>query len=157
MVFFLNTKEIITKVECAAQEIADKNGFELVDVEFVKEVRDYYLRVYFDKDGGFSIDDCTLASRTIEKYIDAEDFIEQAYILEVSSPGLDRALKKDREFTKYKGRTVDLKLFKPLDGEKNFHGELLGLENGCIVISCEDKEYRFEKKNVAICRLSVEL
>ncbi len=154
----MQAKEIVKRVEEIITPFIEENGFELVEVEFVKEASVYYLRIYADKTGGFSIDDCELLSRFAEKKIDAEDFIEPAYILEVSSPGIDRALKKDFEYEKYKGRNVDVKLYKPVDGIKQFSGSLKGLIDGKIVIFLQDgEELSFDKKDVSVCRLSVEL
>lgn len=152
----MQVKDIIKRVEEVVQPFIDENGFELVEVEFVKEGPNHYLRLYVDKDGGFSINDCELVSRFVEGKLEAEDFIEQAYILEVSSPGIDRVLKKDFEYTKYKGKDVDVKLFKPIDKVKEFSGSLVGLIDGKIVITTENgEELSFDKKDVSTCRLSV--
>ncbi len=135
--------------------IAERN-LELVDLEFVKEGANWYLRVYIDKEGGVDIDDCEGVSRALEAKLDTEDPIEQAYILEVSSPGIDRPLKKDADFEKYRGEMIDIKLYKGLNGQKQYQGKLLGLENG--VISIEDEENKvitFEQKEVAGVRLAV--
>lgn len=152
----MQVKDIIKRVEELVQPFIDENGYELVEVEFVKEGPNHYLRLYVDKDGGFSINDCELVSRYVEGKLEAEDFIEQAYILEVSSPGIDRVLKKDYEYTKYKGKDVDVKLFKPIDKVKEFTGSLVGLIDDKIVITTEDgNELSFDKKDVSTCRLSV--
>lgn len=152
----MNSKEIINKVESLVLPIVSENNFELVDIEFLKEASNWYLRVFIDKEGGVTIDDCELVSRALETKIEKEDFIQQAYILEVSSPGIDRVLKKDFEFEKYKGKTVDIKLFKPIDKQKEFQGELLGLFDNVIAIKdINEKELRFDRKDVATCRLAV--
>lgn len=135
--------------------VAERN-LELVDFEFVKEGANWYLRVYIDKEGGVDIEDCEGVSRALEAELDADDPIEQAYILEVSSPGIDRPLKKDADFEKYRGEIIEIKLYKGIEGQKQFQGELLGLENG--VISIEDDEnkiFAFEQKDVASVRLAV--
>ncbi|WP_313528953.1 ribosome maturation factor RimP [Anaerotignum sp.] len=135
--------------------IAERN-LELVDLEFVKEGANWYLRVYIDKEGGVDIDDCEGVSRALEAKLDTADPIEQAYILEVSSPGIDRPLKKEADFVKYRGEIIDIKLYKAMDGQKQYQGKLLGLENG--VISIEDdknKVISFEQKDVAGARLAV--
>ncbi|WP_304507447.1 ribosome maturation factor RimP [Anaerotignum sp.] len=135
--------------------IAERN-LELVDLEFVKEGANWYLRIYIDKEGGVDIDDCEGVSRALEAKLDAEDPIEQAYILEVSSPGIDRPLKKAADFEKYRGEIIDIKLYKAFEGQKQFQGKLLGLENE--VISIEDdnnKVIAFEQKDVASVRLAV--
>lgn len=151
----MQTKEIIKQTEAFAKDITDKYALELVEVEYVKEGQDRFLRAYIDKEGGVTIDDCEKVSRELEEILDKEDFIDDAYILEVSSPGLDRALKKDYEFTKYKGRTVDVKLYKPIDKVKEFEGELVGLEDGNIIINTAEGQLSFKREDVAVCRLSV--
>lgn len=151
----MQTKDIIKKVEEYVMPIIDKNNYELVETEFVKEGANYYLRLYIDKEGGFSINDCETVSRYLEQKLEEDDFIDKAYILEVSSPGIDRVLKKYSEYIKYKGRIVDIKLYKPIDKVKEFQGELIGLIEDKIVINQDNKEISFDKKDVAICRLAV--
>ena len=151
----MQTKDIIKKVEEYVMPIIEQNNYELVETEFVKEGANYYLRLYIDKEGGFSINDCEIVSRYLEQKLEEEDFIDKAYILEVSSPGIDRVLKKDSEYVKYKGRIVDIKLYKPIDKVKEFQGELIGLVDDKIVIKEDNQEISFNKKDVAICRLAV--
>lgn len=151
----MQTKDIIKKVTDYAMPIIEENNFELVEVEFVKEGSNYYLRLYVDKEGGFSIQDCEKVSRYIEQKLEEDDIIEKAYILEVSSPGIDRILKKDSEYIKYKGRIVDIKLYKPIEKTKEFQGELVGLIDNQIVINEEGTELKFDRKDVAVCRLAV--
>ena len=136
--------------------ITDEHGFEMVDVEYVKEAGEYYLRVYIDKEEGISLNECELVSRELSPILDEKDPIKENYFLEVSSPGLDRALKKDRDFVRYQGRDVDLKLYKPLNGCKQFEGELVGLtEDNNIKIIANGKEMEFNRKDVAIVRLAI--
>lgn len=151
----MQTKDIIKKVEQYVMPIVEENNYELVEVEFVKEGANYYLRLYIDKEGGFSINDCEKVSRFLEQKLEEDDFIDKAYILEVSSPGIDRVLKKDSEYEKYKGRVVDIKLYKPIDKTKEFQGELVGLVDGNIIINENGTELKFDKKDVAVCRLAV--
>nr|WP_317358191.1 ribosome maturation factor RimP [uncultured Tyzzerella sp.] len=151
----MQTKDVIKKVEEYVMPIIEKNNYELVETEFVKEGANYYLRLYIDKEGGFSINDCEIVSRYLEQKLEEDDFIDKAYILEVSSPGIDRVLKKDNEYVKYKGRIVDIKLYKPLNKIKEFQGELIGLIDEKIVIKQDGEEISFDKKDVAICRLAV--
>ncbi|WP_250278488.1 ribosome maturation factor RimP [[Clostridium] colinum] len=151
----MQTKDIIKKVEQYVMPIIEKNNYELVETEFVKEGANYYLRLYIDKEGGFSINDCEIVSRYLEEKLEEDDFIDKAYILEVSSPGIDRVLKKDSEYQKYKGRIVDIKLYKPIDKVKEFQGELVGLIDDKIVVCENEKEISFDKKDVAVCRLAV--
>jgi ribosome maturation factor RimP len=149
----------MAKVESTISEIvtpiAEKHGYELVDVEYKKEGSNWYLRIFIDKEGGITIEDCENVSRELDETLD-EKLIPEAYILEVSSPGLDRPLKKDADFEKYKGKIVDIKLYKSIDKQKEFQGELLGLENNIIKIMSETGNVlEFERENVAMVRLTV--
>ena len=138
------------------EPIVEANALELVDLEFVKEGVNWYLRVYIDKEGGVNIDDCERVSRALEAKLDEYDPIEQAYILEVSSPGIDRPLKKDADFVKYQGEIIDVKLYQAQNGSKQYQGKLLGLENGILSIEEEDGTVvTFEQKDLASVRLAV--
>ncbi len=145
-----------SKVLPLLEPIVEANDLELVDLEFVKEGVNWYLRVYIDKEGGVNIDDCELVSRALEAKLDEADPIEQAYILEVSSPGIDRPLKKEADFVKYQGEIIDVKLYKTQNGSKQYQGKLLGLENGVISIEEENGNVvTFEHKDTASVRLAV--
>ncbi|MCB4302688.1 ribosome maturation factor RimP [Clostridioides difficile] len=149
-------KNLEATIEEIVTKITDEHGFEMVDVEYVKEAGEYYLRVYIDKEEGISLNECELVSRELSPILDEKDPIKGNYFLEVSSPGLDRALKKDRDFVRYQGRDVDLKLYKPLNGCKQFEGELVGLtEDNNIKIIANGKEMEFNRKDVAIVRLAI--
>ena len=113
------------QVESLMSEILLGTDYELVDVEYVKE-RDWYLRVFVDKAGGIDLDDCQNISEQLSAKLDKADIISGAYILEVSSPGIDRILKKDKDFVREAGKVVDVTLYAPLDGKKFFVGELIG-------------------------------
>ena len=113
--------------------LLDGTGLELVDVEYVKE-KDWYLRIFIDKPEGISIDDCQELSGKIEAELDRRDMIPESYILEVSSPGLDRVLRKDQDFVREKGKMVDVSFYKPVDGEKMICGRLIGREDGRLLL-----------------------
>ena len=138
--------------------LMEENGFELVDVEYVKEGANWYLRVYVDKENGIDIDDCVLVSRGLEEKLDAEDFIKEAYILEVSSPGLTRPLKKDKDFERNIGKRVEVKLYKAQDGLREFEAVLSDFSDGKIhlIPDGEEKEHVFDKKEIAMIRLAFE-
>ena len=119
-----------------------------------KEGSDWYLRVYIDKEGGVTIDDCEKVSRAFNEVLDKEDYIEETYIFEVSSPGLGRKLKKDVHFEKAIGENVDVKLFKPVDKVKEFSGVLKSFDQNTVTIAVEDKEISFNRKDIAIIKLS---
>ena len=116
------------RIEELIQPTVTEMGYELVDVEFVKEGPNWYLRIFIDKEGGVTIDDCEAVSKTLEKIFDEKDPIEQAYFLEISSPGIDRPLKKKEDFIKYNGEMVDVKLYKPYEGSKEYTGKLVGYD-----------------------------
>ena len=123
--------KVETQVEDLMSEILSGTDFELVDVEYVKE-RDWYLRVFVDKAGGIDLDDCQNLSEQLSAKLDQLDIIGGAYILEVSSPGIDRILKKDKDFLREAGKIVDVTLYAPIDGEKIFVGELIGRDENFL-------------------------
>lgn len=151
----MNKKQIIDAVTNYMQPIMEENAFELVDVEFVKEGTTFYLRIYVDKEGGITIDDCQLTSRSIEKVLDEKDLIDIPYILEVSSPGLDRVLKKDKDFEKFQGAMVDIKLYEPINKKKHLTAKLLGKTDTYLSIEDEGNERQIALKNIAIVRLAI--
>ena len=133
----------MSKVETKVEEIASMllrrqiGKFELVDVEYVKE-RDWYLRVFIDKEGGIGLDDCQKISDLLGKELDEQRVIDNSYILEVSSPGLDRVLKKPRDYERERGKEVDVTFYAPIDGEKSITGTLEGCEEGNLKL--KDRE-----------------
>ena len=149
-------EEYERKTEQLLEPILKENNFDLYDVEFVKEAGTFYLRAFIDKEGGININDCELVSRRLSDLLDEKDFIPDAYILEVSSPGLGRALKKDKHFEKSIGEEVEIKLFKAIDKQKDFTGYLESFTDDVIVISDEaENEMEFERSNIASVRLVV--
>ncbi len=112
--------------------------FELVDVAFVKEGRHRYLRVFIDKDGGVTIDDCALVSQALNAVLDKHDPVEENYILEVSSPGVERPLKKPEHFVRFKGKLAQIKLYFPLDGSKLIEGTIVDYRDGDVIIALRD-------------------
>ena len=122
---------IEAEVEKIVEELLENTGLELVAVDYVKE-RDWYLRVFIDKEGGVDLDDCQDLSRKLEELLDAQDIIKTSYILEVSSPGLDRELKKPRDFQREMGKDIDVSLFAPLDGKKVVTGPLSAYDGETI-------------------------
>lgn len=137
--------------------IAEKNGVEIYDVEYVKEGSDWYLRAYIDKPEGVTINDCETVSRALSDALDVEDFIEDAYILEVSSPGLGRTLKKDRHLEKSLGAEVEIRTYKPIDKQKEFSGVLKAYDAETVTIEEDGKERVFNRKETALIRLTLDL
>lgn len=143
------------KTENLIMPVIEANNFELVDVEFVKEGSSWYLRLYVDKEGGITIEDCELVSRAMSEILDKEDYIEEAYILEVSSPGLGRPLKKDKDFVRSMGEEVEIKLYKPVDKQKEFVGLLKDFDKTSVTIEQESGEEKtFNRTDIALIRLT---
>ena len=135
--------------------IIEEGNFELVDVEYVKEGANWYLRIYADKEGGINIDDCVTISRAIEVKLDEKDVIEDAYILEVSSPGLGRQLKKDRDYKRSLGEEIEFKLYKARNKQKEFEGILKDFDEHTFTITLDDEDVVFDRKDIAMMRLAV--
>ncbi len=140
--------------------IAENAGVEIYDVEYVKEGSDFYLRAYIDKPGGVDINDCEKVSRALSDALDEKDFIPDSYILEVSSPGLGRALKKDKHLARSIGETVELKTYKPIEKCKEFEGVLKSFDTESIMIETEEengkKELTFARADIALVRLALD-
>ena len=137
------------------EPIAKDNAVEIWDVEFKKEGPDYVLRVYLDKEEGISIDDCEKVSRALEAVLDEKDPISQAYLLEVSSAGLDRSIKYDFHFEKCMGKEVDVKLFAPLNGAKEFTATLTGFGEGIVSLEQDGETLSVPQDKISQLRLAV--
>lgn len=143
------------KTEELLLPIIEENGFELVDVEYVKEGSTWYLRAYIDKPGGITVDDCEKVSRRLSDLLDEKDYIDEAYILEVSSPGLGRPLKKDKDFARSIGEEVEIRTFRPIRHQKEFTGILKAYDKEKIIIEVEEQEQmEFERSQIALIRLA---
>ena len=146
-------KDYESKTETLIQPLIDANHFELVDVEWVKEGANWYLRVYIDKEGGITVDDCELVSRAFEEKLDEEDYISENYIFEVSSPGLDRPLKKEKDFIRNIGKDVEVKLYKAINKEKEFVGILTAYDDETVTLEMDDEStMTFNRSDIAIIR-----
>lgn len=145
-----------SRTETLLQPIAAARGVEIYDVEYVKEGSDWYLRAYIDKPEGVTINDCENVSRALSDVLDAEDYIADAYILEVSSPGLGRTLKKDRHLEKSLGKEIEVKTYKPIDKQKEFSGILKAYDAETITIEEEGAERVFQRSDVALIRLALD-
>ena len=149
-------KNIESTIEELVQPIVDARNIEIVDIEYVKEAGQFYLRIYLEKEGGITLDDCAEVSRELNPILDEKDPIKDNYFLEVSSPGLDRPLKKEKDFIRYAGYDVEIKLYKPLNGTKQLEGELIGLtEDKKIKVVIDNNEVEFDKKDIALIKLAV--
>ena len=135
--------------------LMEEYHFELVDVEYVKEAGTWYLRAYIDKEGGIAINDCEMVSRRLSDWLDREDFIEDSYVLEVSSPGLGRPLKKDKDFARSIGKEVDVRLYRLRDGSKDFTGILTQYDKESVTIELEDgSSMQNGRTEIAVIRLA---
>lgn len=139
----MSTPKIKTTVEEMVQPYLDEHGFELVDVEYVKEGSSWFLRVFVDKEGGIDIEDCGLISEYLSQKLDENDPIPTAYFLEVSSPGAERPLKKKEDIVKAVGKNVFVTLYEPIDGLKEFEGKLESFENEELVVQTARKNTLF--------------
>ncbi|PXV93588.1 ribosome maturation factor RimP [Lachnotalea glycerini] len=148
-------EEYERRVEEILMPIIKVNKYELVDVEYVKEGSNWYLRAYIDKEGGITVDDCEVVSRALGEILDREDFIDGAYILEVSSPGLGRPLKKERDFERSLGEEVEVRTYKAIDKQKEFMGILKSYDKASVTLEFEDEtEMNIARADIALIRLA---
>ncbi|MGE4559325.1 MAG: ribosome maturation factor RimP [Desulfobulbus sp.] len=146
---------LLATIQGFAEPLLEDMGMELVEVQFRREGHGWVLRFYIDKEGGVTIDDCAEVSREISAYLEVEDLISHAYHLEVSSPGLERPLKKKTDFTRFADRLVRVKLREPLDGQKVLVGTLSGLEEDTVVLKMEKETVRIDLENISKARLTL--
>ncbi len=148
-------EEYEQKAEALLMPVIEAGQYELVDVEYVREAGTWYLRAYMDKEGGVTIDDCEKVSRAFSDLLDQEDFIEDAYILEVSSPGLGRPLKKEKDYKRSMGKELEIRTYRAIDGRKEFGGTLCAYDDKTVTVRQEDGSDRtFDKKEIALIRLA---
>lgn len=154
-------EEIESRTERLVLPITEEKGLELVDVEFVKEAGNYYLRIFADKEGGITIEDCEAVSRVLSELLDKEDYIEESYILEVSSPGLMRPLKKEKDYARSLGKAVEIRTFQMKEApgfkqkQKEFTGILKSYDKDTVTIETEENmEITFTKQEIALIRLA---
>ncbi|ALS21675.1 MULTISPECIES: ribosome maturation factor RimP [Paenibacillus] len=146
---------IKSTVEELVRPFLDENGFELIDIEYVKEGGNWFLRVYVDKEGGIDIDDCGRISEYLSARLDEKDPIPNAYFLEVSSPGAERPLKKTQDYHKAVGEHVFVTTYEPVDGLKEFEGKLLSFDEQTVVIEVGKKQHVIPFAKVASARLAI--
>ena len=144
-----------TRTEELITPILDRMNFELVDVEYVKEGGTWYLRAYIDKEGGITVNDCEAVAREMNEILDREDFVEDSYVFEVSSPGLGRPLKKEKDYIRSMGKEVEIRTYRAINREKEFYGILSAYDENTVTIKTEDgTEMTFEKSDIALIRLA---
>ena len=156
----MSKKEVYEqKAEALLLPIIEANNFELVDVEYVKEGSNWYLRAYIDKEGGISVDDCEVVSREavarrMNDLLDEKDFIADSYVFEVSSPGLGRPLKKEKDYKRSMGKELEIRTYRAINREKEFYGILKSYDENSVTIENEDGEQTFQKSDIALIRLA---
>ena len=150
--------KITETVSQLAEPVVARAGCTLWDVEYVREAGTWYLRIYIDKEGGVSINDCEEISRALDPILDESDPIPDSYVFEVGSAGAERELKRPRDFEQFMGSDVEIKLYQPLNGSKSFVGKLTAYSDDCTVtIECGKKEMNFTKTQTAQVRLHVSI
>jgi ribosome maturation factor RimP len=149
-------KEIVDRVSAIADPILSNEGMELVEIEYRRESKGWVLRLYIDKEGGVTLDDCTRISQEVGRSLDVEDFISTPYTLEVSSPGLARPLKKEKDFMKYRNHMIKVKTIDPIENRRQFKGKLLGITENRIEIAMDGGVFQILLSNVAKANLEID-
>lgn len=149
-------EKLLEEVRQVIEPLLQSQGFELVDLEYQREPQGWVLRIYLDREGGVTLDDCAEVSGEIGAVLEVKDVIPNPYVLEVSSPGLTRPLKKPEDFNKFNNRLVKIKLYEPLEGRKNFKGTLLGLEGEKVRLEIEGRVYELPLQGIAKANLEIE-
>ena len=148
-------EEYEQKAEALLSPIVESNGFELVDVEYVKEGSTWYLRAYIDKEGGITVNDCEAVARRMNDLLDEKDFIADSYVFEVSSPGLGRPLKKEKDYVRSMGKELEIRTYRAINRQKEFYGILTGYTEDTVTIQPEEGEaLTFQKNEIALIRLA---
>jgi ribosome maturation factor RimP len=151
----MSKKGFMTSIEKLCEDVTTELGYELVDVEYLKESGDYYLRVYIHKPGGVNLDDCQIVSEKLSERLDDEDLLQKAYYLEVSSPGLDRPLKTDRDLERNLGKEVEVSLYKAVDGVKKYEGILKSYSGDSVDLETVDKMVAIPRETISLIRLTI--
>jgi ribosome maturation factor RimP len=149
-------ERLLQEVQGVIEPILQSQGLELVDLEYQHESQGWVLRIYLDREGGVNLDDCTGVSHEVGAVLEVKDLIPNPYILEVSSPGLTRPLKKPEDFNKFRNQLVKIKLYEPLEGRKNFKGTLLGLEDDKVRVEVDQQVFELPLKSIAKANLEID-
>lgn len=143
------------KTESLLLPILERMNFELVDVEYVKEGSVYYLRAYIDKEGGITVNDCEAVAREMNVLLDELDYIPDSYTFEVSSPGLGRPLKKEKDYLRNMGKEIEIRTYRAINRNKEFYGILKAYDKDSVTVESEDGELKFERTEIALIRQAV--
>jgi ribosome maturation factor RimP len=152
----MGPKEIVARVRSIADPILMDEGMELVEVDYRREARGWVLRLTIDKEGGVTLDDCSRVSQTVGRELDVEDFISAPYVLEVSSPGLTRPLRSEKDFMKHRNRLIKLRTVDPINNRQQFKGKLLGVSNNQIELEMEEGIVQIPLAKIAKANLEIE-
>jgi ribosome maturation factor RimP len=152
----LKSEKLLQEVREVVEPILQSQGYELVDLEYQRESRGWVLRIYLDREGGITLDDCTGVSHEVGAVLEVKDVIPNAYVLEVSSPGLTRPLKKPEDYNRFRNQLVKIKLFQPLDGRRNFKGILLGLEGETVRVEADGQVFEIPLRSIAKANLEID-
>ena len=147
---------IESRTESLLLPLTEEFGFEPIDVEYIKEGGSWYLRVYIDKEGGITVNDCEAVSRRMSDLLDEEDFIDDSYIFEVSSPGLGRPLKKEKDYIRSKGKEIEIRTYRAIDRRKDFTGVLTAWTDDTVTVVSGEETRTFQKKDIALIRLALD-
>ena len=151
-----NARVYEAKTEALITPIIERMKFELVDVEYVKEGSTWYLRAYIDKEGGITVNECADVAREMNVLLDVEDFIPDSYVFEVSSPGLGRPLKKEKDYVRNMGKEVEIRTYRAINRSKEFYGLLRAYDEQTVTIETEDgEEMSFDKSDIALIRQAI--
>ncbi len=147
---------VTESIEELVTPLINENRLELVDVEYKKEGKNWFLRIFIDKEGGIMVDDCTRVSRQIEDLIEVEEVVPSSYILEVSSPGLDRPLKKEEDFLRFRGKRAHVTTYTPIHQQKNFKGTIQDFQKDVLFLQIDHQHVEIPKNQIAKARLEIE-
>jgi ribosome maturation factor RimP len=150
------TKLIVDRVRAIAGPVLSNEGIELVEIEYRREARGWVLRLFIDKEGGVTVDDCSRISQEVGRYLDVEDFILVAYTLEISSPGLTRPLKNEKDFVKYRNHWIRVKTFNPVQNRRQFKGKLIGVSENRIEMEVDGGVFQIPLSDVARANLEID-
>ncbi|MGB9886355.1 MAG: ribosome maturation factor RimP [Moorellales bacterium] len=150
------TERVKDRLTAILEPVVEASGYELVDLEYQKESGRWVLRLFIDGPEGITLDDCEKVSERVGRYLDELDPIPHRYFLEVSSPGINRSLRKDKDFERFRGQPISVRTFAPVEGRRQFRGELGGLESGCVLVREGDTLWRIPREVVAKARLEAE-
>jgi ribosome maturation factor RimP len=147
---------VAESIEELVTPIINENRLELVDVEYKKEGKNWFLRIFIDKEGGVTVDDCTQVSRQIEDLIEVEEVVPSSYVLEVSSPGLDRPLKKEKDFLRFQGKRAHVTTYTPIQQQKNFKGTIVDFQKDVLFLSIDGQPVEIPRNQIAKAKLEIE-